>query len=78
MMKNCVLLVVTFAMLAFCRLGSCSRSGAQYRLGNRSSQGQMQADKASILTATMNFNDKDGAAFWPIYRQYEHERSSAG
>ena len=35
----------------------------------------MQADKASILTATMTFNDKDGAAFWPIYREYEHERS---
>ena len=23
----------------------------------------------------MNFNDKEGAAFWPIYRQYDHERS---
>jgi hypothetical protein len=23
----------------------------------------------------MNFNDKGGAAFWPIYQQYEYERS---
>ena len=35
----------------------------------------MWAEKATIISATMNFSDKDGAAFWPIYRQYEHERS---
>jgi hypothetical protein len=35
----------------------------------------MRADRATIITATMNFSDKDAAAFWPIYRQYESERS---
>ena len=35
----------------------------------------MQADKATIVAAGMNLSDKDGAAFWPIYRQYEHDRS---
>jgi hypothetical protein len=35
----------------------------------------MQADKATIIATNMNLSDKDGAAFWPIYRQYEHERS---
>ena len=35
----------------------------------------MQADRTTLITAGMNFNDKDGAAFWPIYQQYEHERS---
>lgn len=35
----------------------------------------MQADKATIVATGMNLSDKDGAAFWPIYRQYEHERS---
>ena len=24
----------------------------------------------------MNFSDKDAAAFWPIYRKYEYERST--
>ena len=29
-----------------------------------------------FLHATgMNFTDKEGAAFWPIYQQYEYERS---
>lgn len=36
----------------------------------------MRADKTMIIRAAMNFREKDAAAFWPIYRQYEHERSS--
>jgi hypothetical protein len=36
----------------------------------------MRVDRVNIITAGMNFNDKEGAAFWPIYRQYEHERST--
>ena len=35
-----------------------------------------QADRVTIITAAMNFSDKDGAAFWPIYRKYEYERST--
>ncbi|MGZ5095797.1 MAG: hypothetical protein ACXWCH_32190, partial [Burkholderiales bacterium] len=36
----------------------------------------MQADRAKIVTAAMNFSDKEAAAFWPIYRKYEYERST--
>jgi hypothetical protein len=72
MMKNSALLMITFAMLAFCRLG---RAQDSIDSAIEVARSQMQADKASILTATMTFNDKDGAAFWPIYREYEHERS---
>lgn len=35
----------------------------------------MQADRTTLITTGMNFNDKDGAAFWPIYKQYQYERS---
>jgi len=35
----------------------------------------MKADRTTLITTGMNFNDKEGAAFWPIYRQYEYERS---
>jgi hypothetical protein len=72
MMKNSVLLMITFAMLAFCRLGHAQDS---IDSAIEVARAEMQADKTTILTATMNFSDKDGAAFWPIYRQYEHERS---
>lgn len=36
----------------------------------------MQADRTTLITTGMNFTDKDGAGFWPIYRQYEFERST--
>lgn len=38
----------------------------------------MQADRATMITQSMNFSDKEGAAFWPIYRKYEYERSMVG
>ncbi len=74
-MKNCALFMVTFAMLAFCPLGR-----AQDQVPNIDSaiavlRANMQADRTALITAGMNFNDKDGAAFWPIYQQYEYERS---
>ncbi len=34
-----------------------------------------EADRVTIITQAMNFNDQDAAAFWPIYRKYERERS---
>lgn len=34
-----------------------------------------QADRVTIITQSMNFNEKDAAAFWPVYRKYEYERS---
>jgi hypothetical protein len=35
----------------------------------------IQANKTAMVGQAMNFNDKDGAVFWRIYRQYEYERS---
>ena len=35
-----------------------------------------QADRVTMITAAMNFSDKEGSAFWPIYRKYEYERST--
>lgn len=35
----------------------------------------MNADRATIIAREMDFGPKDGAAFWPIYNQYQYERS---
>jgi hypothetical protein len=35
-----------------------------------------RADRVTIIAAAMQFDDKDAAAFWPIYRKYEYERST--
>lgn len=37
---------------------------------------EIRVEKSTIISAAMKFTDKDAAAFWPIYRQYEYERSS--
>jgi len=36
----------------------------------------MQADRTTIIGVAMNFSGNDGAAFWPVYRQYERERAT--
>ena len=75
MIKNCALLMVTFAMLAFCPLGRAQDQEPTIDSTIAVVRANMQADRTALITRGMNFNDKDGAAFWPIYQQYEYERS---
>ena len=75
MIRNSALLILTFGLLAFCPLAR-----AQDQLPNLDStirlvRASMEADRTSLITTGMNFSDKDAAAFWPIYRQYDYERS---
>ena len=35
----------------------------------------MHADKVAIISKAMNFNDKDAAVFWPIYKKYSYDLS---
>ncbi len=76
MTRNFVLLAITFAILAL--PGVC---GAQSQVANVSStielvRADMQADRTKIITAAMNFSENEAAAFWPISRKYEYERST--
>lgn len=76
MNRKSVLLTIMFAMLtlpALCRAQSQEPSIDSVIEVARAG---IQADRATIITAAMDFSDKDAAAFWPIYRQYEHERST--
>ena len=75
MMKNSALLMVTFAMIAFCPLGRGQDQQPSIDSTIAVVRANMQADRTTLITAGMNFNDKDGAAFWPVYEQYEYERS---
>jgi len=75
MIKNSGLLVVTFATLAFCSLGRAQDQEPTIDSTIAVVRANMQADRTTLITAGMNFSDKDGAAFWPIYRQYQYERS---
>jgi len=78
MIKNSALLVIMFAMFAFCPLGRAQdHEPQQPSLDSTIAlvRANMQADRNTLITTGMNFSDKDGATFWPIYREYEYERS---
>jgi hypothetical protein len=36
----------------------------------------MSAERRATISAWMEFSDRHGAAFWPVYRKYEYERSA--
>jgi hypothetical protein len=38
----------------------------------------VRAQKVAIITEVMGFNDKEDAAFWPIYREYDLEMAKLG
>ena len=78
MIKNSLLLTMTFAMLAFCPLGRAQEQEPDIGSIIQAVRTSMQADRDTMVTASMNLSDKDGAVFWPIYRQYQYERSKAG
>ena len=73
MIKNSALLMITFLTLTFCPLGRAQEPTIDSTIAVV--RAHMQADRAVLITTGMNFSDKDGAAFWPIYQQYDHERS---
>src|SRR5271157_4099909 len=75
MIKNCALFMASFAMLAFCPLVRAQNQEPTIDSTIAIVRANMQADRTVLITAGMNFSDKDGAAFWPIYKQYDHERS---
>ena len=75
MIKNSALLVVTFAMLTFCPLGRAQDQEPTIDSTIAVVRANMKASRTTLITTGMNFSDKDGAAFWPIYQQYEYERS---
>lgn len=73
MIRKSILLTITFAMFALaCHAQS---QGPSFDSAVAVVRADMRADRATIITGAMNFSDKDAAAFWPIYRKYEYERS---
>jgi hypothetical protein len=35
----------------------------------------LRSDKIEVIASAMQFNDRDAAAFWPIYKRYEAEQA---
>lgn len=73
---NRILIVVTatFSLLALSPLHAQNQA-ASIDSALAVARADMQADRTTVISKAMDFNEHDGAAFWPVYRQYEHERS---
>ncbi len=75
MIRKSVLLAITFTVVTLPAI--CRAQTQQASIGStiEMARADMQADRTKIITAGMNFSDKEAAAFWPVYRKYEYERS---
>ena len=75
MVRKSVTLAVTFAIVVLSHV--CRAQDQQPSIDSviEVFRANMRADRATIITENMNFTDKDGAAFWPVYREYEYERT---
>ena len=76
MIRKSVLLAITFTVVTLPAI--CGAQTQQVSVGSAIElvRADMQADRTKIITASMNFTDKEGAAFWPVYRKYAYERST--
>jgi len=74
--RNSVLLTITLALLVLSPLCRAQNQEPSMASAIEVVRADMGADRTKIITTAMNFNDKDAAAFWPIYRKYEYERST--
>ena len=84
--RNWLIAIIAFAALAFSPF--CQAQSDDSTLDADASQltsinsaievarANSRAERANIISGAMNFSDKDAAAFWPIYRQYEYERAA--
>ena len=75
MIKASAFFVLTLAILACCPRGRAQDQELAIDSTIAVARANMQADRTTLITTGMNFDDKEGAAFWPIYREYQYERS---
>jgi hypothetical protein len=83
--KSLILILTfgTFALVPICRaqsedssIDSAMNEQPSINSAIEVARAGSRAERSNIISRAMNFNDKDAAAFWPIYRQYEYERTA--
>jgi hypothetical protein len=71
-----VMLTITCAMITLCALGRAQVQEISVNSAIEVARANSRAERATIVGQAMNLSDKDASAFWPIYRQYEYQRSA--
>jgi len=75
MIKHSALIALAFAILAFCPFGHGQDEEPTIDSMIAVVRASMRANRTALITAGMDFNEKESKVFWPIYAQYEYERS---
>ncbi len=68
--KSVMFTIVLAITVALVPLGHAQDQQANVDTAIAMIRSAMQADRDTIIGNAMALNDKDGAAFWPIYRKY--------
>jgi hypothetical protein len=76
MVRKSVLLISTFAILILSTVSWAQTQEISLNSAIEVARAGGRAERANILGRAMNLSDKDASAFWPVYRQYEYERST--
>jgi len=86
-MKRLKLLVVAAVVIAPVVLASVALTQEEASFQDREKnfreyaallRGDLKADRKNIITQLMQFDEKDAAAFWPIFEQYDAELTKIG
>ena len=75
MQRKLTLFTLTVVLLVVSPLCRAQVQAANLGSAIELARADMRSQATQIITATMQLSDKDAAAFWPIYRKYEYERS---
>jgi hypothetical protein len=76
MIRKFVLLSIPLAMLTVvCFCGAQSQKPV-LDSANTTAESSVQLDRTNIIDEAMDLSPRDAASFWPIYREYERERSA--
>jgi len=76
MIRKSVLLAITLAILTVPSFCVAQNQKPDVDSNTDVSNADRQPDRAAAISEAMDFGQKDAAAFWPIYQEYEHERSA--
>ncbi len=76
MKRKAALLTIVFSMLALSTTGWAQDQQPNIDTAIAIIRTGMQADRDTVISNAMALNEKEAAAFWPIYRKYEFDRSS--
>jgi len=63
--------VVLLSLGVFCNVSAAQQAEPNVDSYIESLRADLRANHVALITETMQFNDQESKAFWPVYREYE-------